>query len=365
MLKKIKLSGWFVFIFAVAFFVNLTVILPSNATTIDTNSHLLSLVPESNITPLFDSKKVRLGITPTGWSNSDDLTIDLVPPIAYQQILSEMELAGFKGSQGAPKFPKDIKELKNELKLRNLTISEPWVGTYFTIQAYKDSEAIFQEQRKLFQEQMAFMKNFDSNVIVVAELGGAVHQQPIEPLNNRPKFNDEQWNALTEGLNKLGKEAAANGMVLCYHPHIGTGVETLEDIDRLMAGTNPDYLKLLLDTGHLYYAGVDPLVVTKKYGDRIKHVHLKNIRQKKFIEAKSNEKSFLTAIRDGIFTVPGDKTGIIKFEPIFQALADANYEGWLMVEAEQDPNTTMKDYGMQPLDYALMARKYLHETTGL
>ena len=365
MLRKIKLSGWLVSVFIVFFFVNFTVISPSNAALIESNSQLISLASESNKTPLLDSEKVRLGITPTGWSNSDDLTIDLVPPIPYQQILSEMELAGFKGSQGAPKFPKDIEELKNELKLRNLTISEPWVGTYFTIQAYKDSDAIFEEQRKLFQEQMDFMKNFDSNVIVVAELGGAVHQQPIEPLNNRPKFNDEQWTALTEGLDKLGAEATANGMVLCYHPHVGTGVETLEDIDRLMAGTKSENVKLLLDTGHLYYAGVKPLDVTKKYGDRIKHVHLKNIRQKELKEAKLQGKSFLTAIRDGVFTVPGDNTGVIRFKPILQELAKAKYEGWLMVEAEQDPNTTMKKYGKQPLDYALMAREFLRQATKL
>ena len=362
MLKKIKFSGWAVFVLIVSFFVNFTVLLPSNAATIGKNFPLASLVYQSNTTPLFDSQKVRLGITPTGWSNSDDLTIDLVPPIPYQQILSEIELAGFKGSQGAPKFPKDVEKLKQDLERRNLTISEPWVGTYFTIgtqQAQQDSE-------KIFQDQMAFMKNFDSNVIVVAELGSAVHQQPIEPLKNRPKFTEDQWNALTEGLDKLGKEASAKGMVLCYHPHVGTGVETLEDIDRLMTNTNPAYLKLLLDTGHLYYAGVDPLIVTKKYGDRIKHVHLKNIRQDQLTAAKSEGKSFLQAIRDGVFTVPGDDEGVIEFEPIFQELANANYEGWLMVEAEQDPNTTMAyKPSMEPLDYAEIARNYLRKTTGL
>ena len=361
MLRKIKFSGWLVSVLIVSLVLNLTVILPSNAATIKNNAHLISLTAKSNATRLFDPEEVRLGITPTGWSNSDDLTIDLVPPIPYQQILSEMALSGFEGSQGAPKFPQDVAKLKEDLELRNLTISEPWVGTYFTMgtqQAQQDSEAIFQDQ-------MAFMKNFDSNIIVVAELGGAVHQQPIDPLKNRPEFTEDQWQALTEGLNKLGQEAAENGMVLCYHPHVGTGVETLDDINRLMAETNPAYLKLLLDTGHLYYAGVDPLEVTREYKERIKHVHLKNIRQEELDQAKAEGKSFLNAIRDGVFTVPGDETGTINFQPIFQELASANYQGWLMVEAEQDPNTTMADYGMQPLDYALMARDYLRDVTGL
>ncbi|MFM8005663.1 MAG: myo-inosose-2 dehydratase, partial [Dolichospermum sp.] len=81
-------------------------------------------------TPIFNPEEVRLGITPTGWSNSDDLTMDLNPPISYKQIISEIALAGFKGLQGAPKFPKDTAQLKKDLEIRGLTISEPWVGTF-------------------------------------------------------------------------------------------------------------------------------------------------------------------------------------------------------------------------------------------
>ncbi|MEL6438584.1 MAG: myo-inosose-2 dehydratase [Cyanobacteria bacterium J06621_8] len=307
---------------------------------------------KSNKLPLFKNQKVRLGITPTGWSNSDDPSIDLVPPIPYQQILSEMAFAGYEGSQMSGKYPQDMATLKKELKLRNFTISEPWVGTYFTIDDRQDSQ-------KIFDQQLKFMQELGENTIVVAELGGAVHQQPIAPLPNRPIYNDEQWDKLNAGLNQLGKQAYEAGMQLCYHPHVGTGVETLEDIDRLMAGTDPKYLHLLLDTGHLYYSGVDPLQVAKKYGDRIKHVHLKNIRKKELEQSIANGDSFLNSIRKGAFTVPGDKAGAINFKPILTALAEANYEGWLVVEAEQDPNKA------NPLEYALMARNYLRQTTGL
>ena len=308
--------------------------------------------------PIFDN--VRLGITPTGWSNSDDLTMDLNPAISYKQIISEIALSGFKGTQGAPKFPKDVAVLKKDLEVRGLTISEPWVGTYFTIGAANDSQ-------KIFENQMAFMDNFDSNVIVVAELGGAVHQQPIEPLENRPIFTDAQWQLLIDGLNSLGTQAAAAGMLLCYHPHIGTGVETLSDIKRLMANTD-DSVKLLLDTGHLYYAGVSQneiLDLIKTYGKRIKHVHLKNIRQDILNDAKKDGLSFLDAIRKGVFTVPGDPAGIIDFDAILYKLAYVGYEGWLMVEAEQDPNNTTIEPVREPLEYAQMARDYLYETTGL
>jgi inosose dehydratase len=333
--------------------------LPATAATCGNNSSLVSLVPPASqpplLNPTFDPAKVHLGITPTGWSNSDDLTIDTNPPTPYRQILSEMALSGFEGSQMSPKFPqypqyRDI--LTEELKLRNLKISEPWVGTLFT-------EGKEQETLDEFNKQMKFMKDMGGTAIVVAELGYAVHQRKdVDPLTKRPHFTDEEWSMMLKGLNKLGKLAKKNGMQLMYHPHIGTGVENLADIDRLMKNTNPEYVNLLLDTGHLYYAGVDPLVVAKEYCDRIKHVHLKNIRQAVLDESKKTGRSFLDSIRAGIFTVPGDSAGAIDFHPIFQELAKANYQGWLMVEAEQDPNKA------NPLEYALIARTYLRDEIG-
>lgn len=347
-----KISCLLISVFLLLLTINLTLELPANAGVIDNNSSMTSLVAQGKKEVKFNSQKVHLGITPTGWSNSDDPSIDLVPPIPYRQILSEMALAGFEGSQMSGKYPQDMATLKRELELRDFTISEPWVGTYFTIDDVEDS-------KKIFHQQLEFMKAIGGNTIVVAELGEAVHQQPVAPLPNRPIYSDRQWDALITGLNELGKEASAAGMQLCYHPHVGTGVETLEDIDRLMAGTDPQYLKLLLDTGHLYYAGVDPLVVTKKYSDRIKHVHLKNIRKKVLDSSVKQGLSFLDSIRAGSFTVPGDSEGVIDFKPILSELAKAKYEGWLVVEAEQDPNKA------NPLQYALMARNYLHQETGL
>lgn len=320
---------------------------------------LLTLCPLSSLaavaapqSPLFTPDQVRIGITPTGWSNSDDPSIDLVPPIGYRQMLSEMALAGYQGTQISGKFPSDLETLKQELALRNLTISEPWVGTYFSIGDVDDSIAAFEKQ-------VAFMRSLGETTIVVAELGGAVHQQPVAPLPNRPIFTDAQWDQVLKGLNDLGRRAKAAGMTLAYHPHVGTGIETLPDIARLMEGTDPQGVRLLLDTGHLLYAGVDPLEVATTYADRIGHVHLKNIRARELKQAVKQGSSFLDSIRQGVFTVPGDPEGSIAFEPIFKALASANYHGWLVVEAEQDPNKA------NPLQYARMARRFLQETTGL
>lgn len=207
---------------------------------------------------------------------------------------------------------------------------------------------------------MNFIQAMGGTVMVVAELGHAVHQlREVSVLPNKPEFTDAQWSAMIAGLHELGQLAREHGMTLCYHHHVGTGVQYRHEIDRLMASTDPEWVSLLLDTGHLYFAGDDPLDLVKAYAGRIKHVHLKNIRQAVLVESVRLERSFLDAILAGVFTVPGDSEGVIEFRPILQALSDHDYEGWLMVEAEQDPAQA------NPLTHAKMARDYLREVTGL
>src|SRR5512132_1166329 len=298
---------------------------------------------------MFDKDKVWFGITPTLWTNDDfPLLGDEIP---FEQCVSEMALAGFQGCSVGHKFPTDREELRRQLALRGLRVSEPWASTFFTM------NNMFARTVEVFREQMAFIQDMGGTDIVLAELGHAVHQQPVAPIVNKPVFNDNQWRAMVDGLNQLGRMAAERGMRLCYHHHIGTGVMSRADIDRLMATTDPVAVFLLLDTGHLYWAGDDPLDLAKAYADRIKHVHLKDIRPDVMERSAQDNLSFEESILEGVFTVPGD--GAIEFKPILQVLADYSYEGWLTVEAEQDHRKA------HPLIYAIKARAYLREITGL
>ena len=298
---------------------------------------------------MFDRNKVYLGITPTGWTN-DDMP-GLGDDIPFEQCVSEMALAGFEGCSVGHKYPKDPEVLKRELGLRGLRVSEPWASTLFTVAEMEDRTV------ENFRQQMAFIKKMGGTDVVVAELGHAVHQQPVYVLANKPIFSDEQWGRMVEGLNRLGRMAAEEDMRLCYHHHMGTGVQTRAEVDRLMNETDPEVVHLLLDTGHLYWAGDDPLDMARAYADRIKHVHLKDIRKDALDHCMERKMSFLESVIEGAFTVPGD--GVIDFEPIFRTLADAGYEGWLVVEAEQDPHKA------SPLEYAKKARAYLRQVTGL
>jgi inosose dehydratase len=297
---------------------------------------------------MFDRKKIMFGITPTCWTNDDFPLIG--NDISFFQVISEMALAGYEGCSVGHNFPKDRAVLKAELARRGLRVSEPWVSTLFTVKEMTERTV------QNFHQQLEFIKDMGGHDIVVAELGGAVHQQPVAPLPNKPIFTDAQWDALVAGLHQLGEIANNAGMRLCYHHHMGTGVQTRAEVDRLMAATDPTLVNLLLDTGHLYWSGDDPLEMTRAYAKRIKHVHLKDIRADVMRRCTEARLSFGESVMEGIFTVPGD--GVLDFRPILQALADAGFEGWLVVEAEQDPAKA------NPLDHARKARAYLRDIIG-
>ncbi len=193
---------------------------------------------------------------------------------------------------------------------------------------------------------------------MVAEQGHSIQGMMDTPvIDGKPCFTDEEWQLLTRGLEDLGRLAAEKNMKVVYHHHMGTGVQTAAEIDRLMEMTDENLLSLLFDTGHLTFSGENPEDVLKKYSKRIKHVHLKDIRQDVLVRVKVEKMSFLQAVKAGVFTVPG--AGMIEFQPLFEILDEEKYEGWFVVEAEQDPALA------NPLEYAIKARRYIKEKTGL
>ena len=293
-------------------------------------------------------QRIKLGIAPIGWTN-DDLP-ELGGNIPFEQCISEMALAGFSGSEVGNKYPKDPKVLNKALDLRGLTICNAWFSSFLTTKSYKEVEKEFIEHRD-------FLYAVGARVIGASEQGHSIQGQKKPVFVAKPVFNNEEWERLCDGLVKLGKIAKKKGMKLTYHHHMGTGVQTADEIDRLMENTDPAYLSLLYDTGHLVFSGVDYLAVLHKWVKRIGHVHLKDIRPAVLQETLKKKWSFLQAVKAGVFTVPGD--GFIDFGPVFEALKTAKYTGWWVVEAEQDPIKA------NPLEYAIKARKYIKEKAGI
>jgi len=298
---------------------------------------------------MLSKEKVKLGIAPIAWTN-DDMP-ELGAENTFEQCISEMALAGFEGSEVGNKYPKDPNILKKALELRNIKIASAWFSAFLTTRPLEETVNAFIKHRD-------FLYEMGAKVIVVSEQGHSIQGKMDMPIfDAKPIFTDEEWETLSKGLNYLGKLALEKGMKVVYHHHMGTGIQTEEEIDRLMEMTDPEAVYLLFDTGHLTFSGEDPEKVLRKYINRIKHVHLKDVRKDVLEKVKKEKLSFLKAVKEGVFTVPGD--GMIDFEPIFKILDENNYEGWLIVEAEQDPAKA------NPFEYALKARKFIKEKTGL
>lgn len=293
---------------------------------------------------------VRLAIAPIGWTN-DDMP-ELGKENTFQQIVSEMALAGFSGSEVGNKYPRDSSVLKPMLEIRGLQIVNAWFSTFF---ASGDKAKTIDE----FINHRDFLHAMGAKVIGCSEQSRSIQGTDKAVLDDKPFFSDEEWRLTAEGYNQLAALAGEKGMQVCLHHHMGTGIQTTEEIDRFMAMTNDD-VYLLYDTGHAYYSEGSQqkmLAILTRYLPRINHVHLKDVRNPVIEQVRLEHLSFLEGVKRGTFTVPGD--GDIDFKPVFAALDNANYQGWMVVEAEQDPALA------NPFEYAVKARRYLRETAGI
>ena len=299
---------------------------------------------------MFDESKVFLGIAPIGWCN-DDMP-ELGAENSFKQTVSEMALAGFTGCEIGNKYPSDPVVLKKELDLRGMRIASRWFSSFILTEPIEKVEADFTKE-------LDFLEAVGANRINVSEQSYSIQGQVDTPVLGDAKhvMDDAEWDRFCEGLNRLGRIAKDRGFKLCFHHHMGTVVQTAEETERMLANTDPELVFLCYDTGHFTFAGEDPLSVLKKYVGRVGHVHLKDMRADIVAKVAPEGWSFLKAVRNGAFTVPGD--GCVDYDPIFALLADAGYEGWLLVEAEQDPAKA------DPLEYAIKARKFIREHTGL
>ncbi len=284
---------------------------------------------------------IKLGIHPINWSNDD--FHELGGNISLETCLSQMQKAGFEGTELGNKFPKDSKTLNSTLKNYQLELISGWHSTFVVSQS-------IESQIESLDKHIKFLKQAGSSVVILAECTRAIHGIPRASL----EFGEFDWLTVTEweklyrGLDRLARFSLDQGMKPVYHHHMGTVVQTKTHVRSLM--NNTKHLQLLLDTGHFMVAGCDPLEIYDEFKDRITHIHTKNIRPSVREVALKNHWDFKTSVSRGIFTVPGD--GGMDYLPLFERLRRDQYKGWLVVEAEQDPKIA------NPLEYAKIAREY-------
>lgn len=271
----------------------------------------------------------KLGIHPINWVGED--VKEHGEHTTYEQILDDIQALGLTGTEMGRKYPTDRQLLKQELAKRGIGLVSQWKSVLFSDPGYREEELL------AYRKHVEFLHDMGSKVISTAEVGGSLHFDPRRTPHEKEvlRLDEAGWKSLGEGLNAAGAIAKEYGLKLTYHHHGGTVVESPQEIDKLMELTDPALVHLLFDTGHAYYGGADPLEVLRKHYDRIAYIHLKDIRQDVLNQARAEQSDFVTCIRKGVFTVPGD--GCLDFKPIFAELLARGYDGWAILEGEQDP----------------------------
>lgn len=284
---------------------------------------------------------VSIGINPITWSN-DDLP-GVGGDISLETCLTEAAAAGYAGIELGGKFPRDAETLTPLLERYGLCLISGWYSSHLLRQSAKDEAAAMKEH-------LSLLKQMGCKVLIFAEVTSCVHSDIEARVSQRPRMSKDQWQQFGEKLSDLAKMTADDGVMLNYHHHMGTVVQSADDIDLLMEATS-DEVQLVLDTGHAIYAGADPAAIATTYSSRIGHVHCKDVRPAILKRSMNRDSSFLTAVLNGVFTVPGD--GCVDYKTVLSIMKDAGYEGWLVVEAEQDPSVA------PPANYAKLGYENL------
>ena len=288
---------------------------------------------------------ILYGTNPIAWANDDDQSLGAHIPT--EQILREAGQIGFDGIENGHRWPDDPEQLKQALGAHGLKFISGWYSTELLVRSVEDEIAAVQHH-------LAKLRHNGCKVCIVAETSNAIHGNDSLSLANTPKLDDAAMRAFGARMEAFAVYLASQGVDLVYHHHMGTVVETPGDIDRFMAATGPA-TKLLFDTGHFFFGagGEQPAAMLAKHVGRVRHFHAKNIRPAVMAEVRTNGLSFLEGVRRGVFTVPGDPEGGVDFEACLRVLAGAGYQGWLVIEAEQDPDVR------NPFEYQSMGLKAL------
>ena len=269
---------------------------------------------------------IQFGVSPIAWINDDLPELGAGTPL--ESVLADAHDVGFSGIELGGSFPRDPAVLAALLERHRLVLVGGW---YSASLLTRSAEA----EIAALQVHLALLKSMNCSVFILAETSNAIHGNQERPLAATPRLADSEWHEFGRKVTEVGDYLEKAGLRMAYHHHLGTVVESQRDVDRFLESTGRS-VGLTLDTGHAALGGVDALALIRNHADRVVHVHCKDIRARVFAQVQAEGSSFLRGVLGGMFTVPGD--GDLDFAPVMQALAQQDYAGWIIVEAEQDPS---------------------------
>jgi len=284
---------------------------------------------------------VRLGINPITWTNDDVPELGGDTPL--ETCLGETAEAGYAGTELGGKFPRDSRALRQILDRHGLALVSGWYDG-------RICEKEVDEEFEAIRPHLTLLRDLGARNVVYADTSRGRHGAIHDPISQQPKLMDDEWKDYGAKITRLAERFVDFGVGMAFHHHMGTIVETDAEIDRLMQATG-EAVGLLYDTGHCAFSGGDPEQLLRRHVGRVVHVHCKDVRPTMLKKAREADMSFMGAVMEGIFTVPGD--GAIDYATLLKILAGKGYSGWLVVEAEQDPAKA------HPLTYATMGYRNL------
>src|SRR3954454_22356168 len=263
---------------------------------------------------------VRLGINPITWTNDD--VPELGGDIPLETCLAETREAGFLGTEMGGKFPREAPALRAVLDAHGLELVSGWYdGRILEREAGEEWDAVLPH--------LTLLRDLGARHIVYADTSRGRHGAIWEPISRRPRLAEGEWAGYGRKITALAERMAEFGVGMAFHHHMGTIVETDAEIGELM-NRSGEAVGLLYDTGHCAFSGGDPQALLEAHIDRVVHVHCKDVRPAMLARARAEDMSFMGAVVEGIFTVPGD--GAIDYATLLRMLADNGYAGWLVVE---------------------------------
>ena len=286
--------------------------------------------------------KIKLGIAPIAWSNDDMPELGGDTPI--EKCLEDAKISGFSGIELGGKFPRNPGITNYLLDKFNLKMPGGWYGALLRNRSVKDEWLALQDHLNL-------LKLVKADVFVFADVSDSIQGDGTRKLSTRPFLEKDEWSSYCKKISELSDMLMDEGLPMSYHQHMGTLIQSEEDVDKFVSLTN-DNTYILYDTGHLMFAEADYKGILKNYISKINHIHCKDIRKNIFSYSIKNDLSFQDSFLEGVFTVPGD--GCIDYDPLIKILYESGYNKWLVIEAEQDPKKA------NPLEYAKIGHKYLN-----
>ena len=285
---------------------------------------------------------VKFGISPISWTN-DDLP-ELGGDTPLETCLQEASEIGFDGVELGGKFPRTPPELAGVLKPHELTLISGWFSGLLFDHGSVENELV------RITPHVNLLVNMGCKVLVYCDVSQSIQGEIDVTINASPSMADDEYAAYGQKINQVAEFVEGAGLKFAYHHHMGTLIETAEELDKFMAATD-ELVGLTFDTGHAAMAGMDVAAVVRQYSDRIVHFHCKDIRPEIVADVRKEDRSFLQGVLDGMFTVPGD--GGLDFNAILGELGRAKYSGWLVIEAEQDPAKA------NPKEYAQLGLRHI------